>query len=355
MKGIKIGNKTSRLPIIQGGMGVGVSMHGLAGAVAKAGGIGIISAADIGYQEPDFYRNPRQANLRAVHTELEKARAAAPDGIIGFNVMVALSDYDAIVRACVDAGADLIISGAGLPMNLPEFVKGTPTKIAPIVSSARALSLIARKWKAKYDYVPDLVVIEGPKAGGHLGYKKEELSAPECSLETITKEVLHTVRELEAASGQEIPVIVAGGIFDGADISRFLRLGASGVQMATRFVATDECDASLNYKMAYVHAEEKDVEIIKSPVGMPGRAVGNSFIRRTALAKQPIPHCYNCIKTCHVKDAPYCITKALIDAVKGDTENGLIFCGSNVGRVHEIIPVARLMDLLVEEYQRAEA
>lgn len=355
MNGIKVGNKTSRLPIIQGGMGVGVSMHGLAGAVAAAGGIGIISAADIGYQEPDFYRAPRQANLRAVYSELEKARAAAPDGIIGFNVMVALSDYDEIVRACVDAGADLIISGAGLPMNLPEFVKGTPTKIAPIVSSARALSLIARKWKTKYDYVPDLVVIEGPNAGGHLGYKKEDLSSPECSLEAVTAEVLRAVRELEAASGKEIPVIAAGGIFDGADISRFLRMGASGVQMATRFVATDECDASLNYKMAYINAGEEDVEIIKSPVGMPGRAVRNPFIQRAALEKQPISHCYNCIKTCHVKDAPYCITKALIDAVKGDTENGLVFCGSNVGRVREIIPVAKLMELLVREYQAAEA
>ena len=346
MNGIKIGEKISKFPLIQGGMGVGVSMHQLAGAVAKEGGIGIISTADIGYQEPDFVKNPHAANLRAIGKELAKARKIAPNGILGFNVMVALSDYDDIVAECVAQHADLIISGAGLPMDLPKFVLGTETKIAPIVSSVRALNLLVKKWRTKYHYLPVMIVIEGPKAGGHLGYKKEDLDAPACSLEHTTLEILNTVKQLEAESGKEIPVIVAGGIFDSKDITHFMNLGASGVQMATRFTATEECDASLAYKMAYVNASDSDIKIIKSPVGMPGRALNNSFIQRTMLTREPISRCYNCIKTCHVKDAPYCITKALIDAVEGDIENGLIFCGSNVGRIHEITTVHRLMQEL---------
>lgn len=178
MNGIQIGNKTSRLPIVQGGMGVGVSMHSLAGHIAKNGGIGIISTADIGYQEPDFEKNPMEASLRAIPKELAKAREIAPDGIIGFNVMVALSDYDNIVKACVASHADIIISGAGLPTDLPKYVLGTDTKIAPIVSSARALALLIKKWKMKYDYTPDMVVIEGPKAGGHLGFHLDEYQLP---------------------------------------------------------------------------------------------------------------------------------------------------------------------------------
>ncbi|MDD3279417.1 MAG: nitronate monooxygenase [Lachnospiraceae bacterium] len=349
MNGIKIGNKTSRLPILQGGMGVGVSLHSLAGHIAKNGGIGVISTADIGYQEPDFEKDPTTANLRAIPAQLAAARKIAPDGIIGFNVMVALSDYDAIVKACVACHADVIISGAGLPMDLPKYVLGTDTKIAPIVSSARALALLIKKWKMKYDYTPDMVVIEGPKAGGHLGFHKEEIDSPDHSLETITREILELVRETESKTGKKIPVIAAGGIFDGQDIASFLKLGVDGVQMASRFVATDECDASEAYKLAYVHASEADITIIKSPVGMPGRAINNSLIQRVALAKEPITHCYNCIKTCHVKDAPYCITKALIDAVKGDLDNGLIFCGSNVGRINQIVPVADLMQQLADE------
>lgn len=354
MNGIKLGNKQSRLPIIQGGMGIGVSMHSLAGHVAKNGGIGIISTADIGYKEPDFFKTPHQANLRAVKTELEAARSISPDGIIGFNVMVALSDYDAIVEACVAAGADLIISGAGLPMDLPKYVLGSNTKIAPIVSSSRALALLIKRWKKKYDYLPDMVVIEGPKAGGHLGFAKEDLDQPEFSLESITRDVVDFVRKTEKEYDCHIPVVVAGGVFDGSDIASFLALGADGVQMATRFVTTVECDASDAYKQAYIDADESNVTIIKSPVGMPGRALLNSFIKRISVEKEPIRHCYNCIKTCNIKNAPYCITKALIDAVDGDVDNGLVFCGSNVGRLHEIITVEELMETLESEIAEAQ-
>ena len=257
MKGIKIGDKISKYPIIQGGMGVGVSMHKLAGAVAKAGGIGIISTADIGYQEEDFEKNPKIANLRAIGKEIKKAREIAPKGIIGVNIMVALTSYAEIAKECVKQGIDLIISGAGLPKDLPEFVKGTKTKIAPIVSSGRAAKLISKIWIDKHNYVPDIIVVEGPEAGGHLGFKENELDeSVRPKLEDITKDVLKEVKQLEEKTGKEIPVVVAGGIYDGKDVKKFLNLGASGVQVATRFVATEECDANIKFKQAYVNAKK---------------------------------------------------------------------------------------------------
>lgn len=357
LKGLKIGDKISKLPIIQGGMGVGVSMHKLAGAVAKAGGIGIISTADIGYQESDFEKNPQEANLRAIDTEIEKARKIAPDGIIGVNVMVALTHYTEIVKRCVQNGIDLIISGAGLPKELPELVKGTKTKIAPIISSAKGAKLISKLWITKHNYVPDMIVIEGPEAGGHLGFKPEEIGSGENpvniedrpKLEQITKEVIEEVSKIEKETGKEIPVIVAGGIFDGKDIAKYLKLGAKGVQMATRFVATEECDASEKYKQAYIKAKKEDIKIIKSPVGMPGRAIENAFIKKVEQHKDSIKKCYQCIKTCKVAETPYCITKALINAVKGNLEDGLIFCGSNVDKIEEITTVPNLMKELQQE------
>ncbi len=350
LKGLKIGEKISKYPIIQGGMGVGVSMHKLAGSVAKEGGIGIISTADIGYQEEDFTQNPMGANIRAIDKEIDKAREIAPDGIIGVNIMVALSNYADIVKECVKKGIDLIISGAGLPKELPEFVKGTKTKIAPIISSARGAKLISKMWINKHNYVPDMIVIEGPEAGGHLGFKEEELEeANRPKLEEITKEVLEEVKKIEEETGKEIPVVVAGGIFDGKDIAKFLKLGAKGVQMATRFVATEECDAAPEFKQAYINAKEEDIEIIKSPVGLPGRAIKNKFIETVHENKQKITKCYNCIKTCNPKESPYCITKALVNAVKGNITEGLIFCGSNVARINKMTTVHELMQELVTE------
>ncbi len=357
LKGLKIGDKISKLPIIQGGMGVGVSMHKLAGAVAKAGGIGIISTADIGYQEPDFEKNPEEANLRAIDKEIKAAREIAPNGIIGVNVMVALTHYAVIVKRCVQNGIDLIISGAGLPKELPEFVKGTKTKIAPIISSAKGAKLISKLWITKHNYVPDMIVIEGPEAGGHLGFKPEEVGSGENpitieerpKLEQITKEVLEEVHKIEEETGKEIPVVVAGGVFDGKDIAKYIKMGAAGVQMATRFVATEECDASEKYKQAYINAKKEDIKIIKSPVGMPGRAIENKFIKKVYEHKEKVTRCYNCIKTCKVAETPYCITKALINAVKGNLEEGLIFCGSNVDKISEITTVPKLLQQLKKE------
>ena len=345
MQGIKIGNKKSKYPIIQGGMGVGVSLHKLAGHVSKEGGIGVISTADIGYQEPDFNTNPLAANLRAIGSEIKKAREiAGSDKILGVNVMVALQNYAEIVKECVKQKIDLIISGAGIPKDLPEFVKNSNTKIAPIVSSLRCCQLIVKHWIKKYNYVPDMIIIEGPKAGGHLGFKKEELETS--NLEDITKEVVQYVKEIEKEYRKEIPVIAAGGIWDNKDINKFLELGADGVQMATRFVTTYECDASNEFKEAYINAKEEDIKIISSPVGMPGRALYNEFIKSTENEKSKITKCYKCIKTCDIKNTPYCITKALINSVKGNLKEGLIFCGSNVDKVKELMTVHDLMEEL---------
>ncbi len=351
MKGIKVGDKQSKYPIIQGGMGVGVSMHKLAGNVSKEGGIGIISTADIGYQEEDFNDNPVKANLRAIGKEIKKAREiAGEDKILGVNIMVALNNYKEIVKECVKNKIDLIISGAGIPKELPEYVKNSSTKIAPIVSSLRCCQLIVKHWIKKYNYVPDMIVIEGPEAGGHLGFKKEELKENnKPQLEDITKEIVTYVKEIEKENNKEIPVIAAGGIWDNKDIKRFLKLGVAGVQMATRFVATYECDASDEFKKAYINAKNEDIKIINSPVGMPGRAIYNNFIKKTENIQCKIDKCYHCIRTCNVVNTPYCITKSLINAVKGNLEEALIFCGSNVERVKEIVSVHDLIQELVVE------
>ena len=351
MKGIKVGEKESRYPIIQGGMGVGVSAHNLAGNVSKEGGIGIISTADIGYKEDDFNKNPMKANLRAIEKEIKMARKiAGEDKILGVNIMVALKNYADIVKECVKQKIDLIISGAGIPKELPEYVKGSNTKIAPIVSSLRCCKLIVKHWIKKYDYVPDMIVIEGPEAGGHLGFKEEELEEKDkINLENITVDIVEYIKEVEQETGKAIPVIAAGGIWDGKDIKKFLNLGATGVQMATRFVATNECDASEEFKKAYVNANKENIKIIKSPVGMPGRAIYNDFIKRTETEKCKIDKCYGCIKTCNVANTPYCITKALVNAVKGNMKDALIFCGSNVNKVKEIVSVHSLMQELISD------
>lgn len=275
---------------------------------------------------------------------------AGEDKILGVNVMVALNNYKEIVMECVKNKIDLIISGAGIPKELPEYVKGTKTKIAPIVSSLRCCKLIVKHWIKKYNYAPDMIVIEGPEAGGHLGFSNEELeNEQKPRLEDITKEVVQYVREVEKEQNKEIPVISAGGIWDNQDIKKYLEIGASGVQMATRFVATYECDASEEFKKAYINAKKEDIKLIKSPVGLPGRAICNDFIKKVEAEKSKITKCYNCIKTCDVKNAPYCITKALVNAVKGNVENALIFCGNNVDKINKIVSVHDLMQELVCE------
>ena len=346
---LKIGDKIAKVPIIQGGMGVGISRSRLAGAVAKEGGVGVISTAQIGYDEEGFETDPAGCNLRAIRKHIQKAREiAGQNGLVGVNIMVALKHYREHVKAAVAAGADVIISGAGLPMDLPELVgNGAETKIAPIVSSKRAAQLILKMWAHRYDRTADFIVVEGPKAGGHLGYSKEQLSHPQTlDFDGEVKQIIACKQAYEARYGTAIPVIVAGGIFDRADLAHAFELGADGVQIASRFVATEECDASEAYKQAYIDAKEEDITIIQSPVGMPGRALRNAFVERVKQAKLPIRKCYNCLEKCSPGRVPYCITKALIDAVRGDVEQGLVFCGANTGRVHEMTTVHKLMQEL---------
>lgn len=344
---LRIGDLVAKIPIIQGGMGVGVSRSKLAGAVAKEGGIGIISTAQIGFDEPDFETNTKEANLRSLEKHIKEAKRISNNGIIGINIMTVTNFYKENVKKAIESGIDLIISGAGLPKELPKLVEGTKVKIAPIISSARGAGLMIKLW-AKHNHVPDMIVVEGPEAGGHLGFSMEELKEKK-SIFDIAKEVVDKVKEFEEQFHKKIPVVVAGGIFTGKDIAKCLKLGASGVQIATRFVATEECDADIKFKEAYVNAKEEDIQIVKSPVGMPGRAIRNEFIEK--VEKEPIKpeKCLGCIKTCDPNTTPYCITKALINSVTGNLKEGLIFCGSNVSRIDKIVTVKELMNELVTE------
>ena len=337
---LRIGDLCARIPVIQGGMGVGVSLSGLAGAVAAAGGVGIISTAQIGYRDPDFGRHPIECNLKAIGEEIKKAREKSNGGIIGVNIMVATRRYEDYVKAAVAAGVDLIISGAGLPMTLPE-ISGN-AKIAPIVSSRKSLSVISKYWQKKYNRKPDLIVIEGPLAGGHLGFSKEEIDAYTVTNEKNYDDEVKAIIEL--ANELEDPVVVAGGVYERKDMEHYLAMGAKGVQIATRFVTTRECDASDAYKQAYIDAKKEDIVIVKSPVGMPGRAIHNAFLDKVAAGERFMRGCRQCIITCKPDTAPYCITEALINAVEGRLDEGLIFCGSNAYRANKIETVADIME-----------
>ena len=354
LKELKIGDLTAKLPIIQGGMGIGISLSGLASAVADEGGVGVIATAGIGMLEPDFSTNWLEANIRALKKEIKKARELTR-GILGVNIMVALSNYADMVRTAIEEEIDIIFSGAGLPLNLPQFLKGsTKTKLAPIISSGRAASIICKKWSEKYNYLPDAIVVEGPRAGGHLGFKQEQINNPEYSLEKLIPEVIKAVKPFEERYKKPIPVIAAGGIYTGEDIYNFLKLGASGVQMATRFVTTYECDASIKFKQTYIDSSKEDIVIIKSPVGMPGRAIKNKFIDDANKGeKKPFKCPYHCIITCDYKNSPYCIALALLNARKGNLEHGFAFAGENAYRAKGIISVKELIESLIKEYKNA--
>lgn len=350
---LKIGNLTAPIPIIQGGMGIGVSSSNLASAVANEGAIGIISTAQIGYTEDDFIKNPLKANLRALKKHITIAKSKAPNGIIGVNAMVASNNYAEHVKAAIEAGVDLVISGAGLPTMLPKIVKGTAVKIAPIVSSLKAAKVLFQLWDKHDNVAPDLVVIEGPKAGGHLGFKAQDLESNNIDFDKIVVDIINETKKYSQKYNKDIPVVVAGGVFDGNDIAKYLRLGANGVQMATRFVATEECDASPEFKQAYIKSKKKDIQIVKSPVGMPGRAIGNKFVDRTRQGNIKVKHCYNCLIPCNPAVTPYCISEALMNAVKGNVDEGLIFCGENASRIDKITTVKELINELVSELKNA--
>ena len=373
LKPLKIGNLVAKHPVIQGGMGVGVSLSSLAGAVAKAGGIGIISTAQIGFKDQDFGKNPMAANLRAIHSELKKAREKAPQGILGFNIMVATKEYASYVKEAVKAGADVIISGAGLPIDMPKFVaeaenenggsekKERRTMIAPIVSSVKSALVICRMWDRKYHTAPDFVVVEGPCAGGHLGFSREQLAElgadtdhvaetfDEPAYDKEIRRIIETVKSFAEKYKKHIPVITAGGIFDHKDVLHQFALGAEGIQAATRFVTTEESDPDIAYKEAYINAKEEDIVIVKSPVGMPGRAIKNKFLERVAQGPVKVERCFRCLEHCNPAETPYCITKALINAAEGKIDEALLFCGSNAYRCEKIETVPEVMAALCGE------
>lgn len=356
MKALRIGNLTAATPIVQGGMGVGVSLAGLASAVAEQGGIGVISAAGMGVIHHDMGEDIKTANLAGLRYEIRKAREKT-DGIIGVNIMVALTDFIDLAKTAIEEGVDIIFAGAGLPLTLPSLLReGDKTKLAPIVSSARAAKLLCTKWFQQYGYIPDAIVVEGPKAGGHLGFKHEQIHDEEYSLESIVPQVVDEVNRFAEAHGVHIPVIAGGGIYSGEDIHRIMELGAEGVQMGTRFVVTEECDASVEFKNTYINAGKDDVQIIQSPVGMPGRAIKGVFLDKVAQGLCKPKKCpFNCIKTCNVVDSPYCIMLALYNAYKGRMEHGYAFSGSNAWRCDRIMSVKELMDSLKKEYAECAA
>lgn len=336
-KPLVIGELKTKFPLIQGGMGVGISLSGLAGAVAKAGGIGVISTAQIGFREPDFDTNPIEVNLRTIGKEIAKARQIAEGGILGVNIMVATKRYEDYVRAAVEAGIDLVVSGAGLPIKLPELVAGSKTKIAPIVSSIKSANVILKMWDRKYHTTADLVVIEGPKAGGHLGFHREELETiSDKEYEQEIKGIMEVVADYGKKYEKHVPVVFGGGIYDRADVEHYLSMGLDGVQVASRFVTTYECDANERYKQAYINAKKEDIVLVNSPVGMPGRAIRNHFYEGSSQGNYRPKRCRQCVQTCNPQETPYCITDALINAAEGNTEDALLFCGANAYRAEKI-------------------
>ncbi len=347
---LHIGDLNIDPPIIQGGMGVRVSRSRLAAAVANEGCVGVIAGVGLGKFENRPGSEFESLNNDALREEIRKARSMSK-GIIGVNLMVVLSNYEPLIKTAVDEGIDLIISGAGLPLELPKYVGKKDIKLVPIVSSARALKIICSKWKRNFDRLPDAVIVEGPKAGGHIGYDYQDIvDGKAASLDDKIREVV----ELANTYDPNIPVIAAGGVFDGKDIAHYLELGASGVQMGTRFVCTDECDVHENFKQAYLKAKKDDIVIIKSPVGLPGRVLKNKFVEDIKKGETAPTACnFHCLKTCSPKTAPYCIAKALANAAEGNLDKGFVFAGSNAYRCNEIIPVKKLISTLVEEYAEA--
>lgn len=358
-KGLSVGDISVPVPIVQGGMGVGVSGHRLAAAVANQGGVGVISSVGLGYMGFPLEMDPKEGEHRNVtffRQELKKARMLAENapGAIGVNIMVAIREFDEMARAAMEENIDFIFAGAGLPLTLPSLKpEACKTKLVPIVSSGKAARLIAKRWMTKYGYAPDAFVLEGPKAGGHLGFAPEEIFDPEYQLEKLLPPLLEEVRRIEQEAGKHIPIIAGGGVFTGEDIGRILDLGAEAVQMATRFVATEECDAADSFKQAYVNCKEEDIGIIQSPVGLPGRAIQNSFLAKVKEgSKKPKVCSRHCIVTCKETESPYCISSALLNAVHGNLAEGFAFVGANGYRVDKIMTVPTLIQELAEGYER---
>lgn len=335
-------------------MGIGISLSGLASAVANMGGIGVISTVGLGFLDENPVGGFRKNNIEKLKCEIRKARELTR-GVLGVNIMSVLTNFSDMVLTSIEEKIDIIFSGAGLPLDLPKYLgKGIKTKLVPIISSARAASIICNKWKQNYDYLPDALVLEGPKAGGHLGFKPDGIAELNNSLEILLTDVLSVTEDIKEKYNKTIPVIAAGGIYNGNDIFEIFNKGASAVQMGTRFIATHECDASPVFKDAFIKAMPDDIQIIKSPVGMPGRAIFNKFLLEAAEGKRKPCNCrYNCIKSCNPKTTPYCIASALLEAFRGNLDKGFAFTGSNGSRIKKITSVKKLFKELINEFESA--
>ncbi|MCF8217416.1 MAG: nitronate monooxygenase [Bacteroidales bacterium] len=355
MKSFHINDLKVPVPIVQGGMGVGISLSGLASAVANMGGIGIISSVAIGLTNTTGSNNYKKNNIQTLRDEIRKARSMS-SGVLGVNIMTVITNFQDMVKTSIEEGIDIIFSGAGLPLDLPKYLnKGDKTKLVPIVSSGRAASIISEKWLNNYNYLPDAFVIEGPKAGGHLGFKNNMIENKNNDLDHLVDDVLEVSKNLEQKHNRKVPIIAAGGIYSGADIHHYLNKGVSAAQLGTRFVATEECDASEVFKEAFVQAKEQDVEIIKSPVGMPGRTIFNQFLKDAMNGDRRPAICrHHCIKTCNPKTTLFCIADALISAYNGNLATGFAFTGSSVGQVTKISKVQQVFEDIKQEYQQAK-
>ena len=349
LNSFNMGDLRIQLPIIQGGMGVRVSTASLVSAVSNEGALGVIAAVGLGEEEDDKKYDYVTRSRMSLTASIRETRQMTKNPF-GVNIMCALTNYDDLVNVAQEESVDVIISGAGLPLRLPSLIRNNKTKLVPIVSSARAAYIICNAWRRRYNRLPDAIIVEGPLAGGHLGYSMAELDDTEnVFLEKILKEVLLTVRAFENDK-QKIPVIAAGGIFDGEDIAKVILMGASAVQIATRFVCTHECSVSHKYKEAYIAARKEDIIVIQSPVGMPGRVIRNEFVDKISRGERIHFGCeYKCLSTCDSKKVNYCIAKALVNAAKGEMDKGFAMCGSNAYRIKEIVSVKQLIAELTRE------
>jgi len=356
---LKIGKYIIEKPIVQGGMGVGISWDRLAGTVSKEGGLGVISSVGTGYYQDKKYSEKLVSDrplselnfyskdgLKAIITN---ARKICGDKPLAVNILYAMSGYGDVVRNACEFGADIIITGAGLPTNMPEFTEGYPdVALVPIVSSPKALKIICKRWQKRYNRIPDAVIVEGPKSGGHQGFSYEQCKLPENQLENIVAPVVE-----EAKKWGDIPVIAAGGVWDKSDIEEMFALGASAVQMGTRFIGTHECDAHDNLKQVVIDAKKEDIQLMKSPVGYPAQGVVTNLTHLVEKREGPAIKCIsNCVAPCNrgveAKEVGFCIADRLSDAYLGKLDTGLFFSGTNGYRLKEIISVKELLTKLVE-------
>ncbi|RKY30793.1 MAG: nitronate monooxygenase [Candidatus Omnitrophota bacterium] len=344
-----IGDLKIDIPIIQGGMGVRVSTASLASAVSNEGALGVIASVGLGEESKEDMTYEERSKI--AFREMIRETKRLTNRKFGVNIMYALTNYDDLVNIAVEEEVGAIITGAGLPLHLPALVKNSMPKLIPIVSSARAAEIILRTWFKRYQKLPDAFIVEGPLAGGHLGFSySEAMGIEQIFLEDIVGEVVNLVKEYKRSQNKEIPVIAAGGIFTGADIAQMLKLGASGVQMATRFVCTSECDVSEKYKEAYLKCKQEDIVVILSPAGMPARVIKNEFVERIQAGEKMKFECpFKCLKSCDPYSANYCIAQALVNAYRGNLDEGFAMCGANAYRLKEIVSVKELIYELIEQ------